>query len=452
MQKVRIYKINKNTIPWDFSKIVKVASVPLPSSDSISMLPPIDSTSRFDIVRPSPVPRMLNLLFFLTIPNIVNRFFASSFAIPTPVSPTVNSSTRTRLPSASSPVFSLTLRSMPPWSVNLNAFEIRFINTCLMRPMSDVKRFASTSRSQNTSNRIPLRSHCISKMYLISVTRLATANCASDRLNMPASILAMSRMSSVSDSSSFDEIEQIFKNFLFESVVCMHSASLLLFIGCATTSSSIESLLISSSDNAFENALMGVLNSCEILENITRRHSFVALAFSSFLKWVVLMKTCMKASSEFSQLTLRVLTIKYRESSDSFIHSSTLIILNWFTTSLSTKWLILYHSLFKIVVSDLQLSFTLISICSFKVLICKLIKSSEIGSSSGSGYVSSSDFATSFANLIIDWLFVRSSSWIMTTSGKHFNTFLIILTNSFFSWIHFSRSSIFFVMIIETIR
>ena len=230
------------------------------------------------MVSPSPVPLMLNSLFFLITVNILNRCCASSLEMPVPVSLTVNSSQRPR-----SVCLSRTLRSMPPLSVNLNEFEIRFMSTCLMRPMSELNCVAISSASQKTSKRMPLRSHCTSKMYLISVTRLPTMNTASLRLKMPASILAMSRMSSVSDSSSFDEMSQIRKNFLFRSAIFETSVTLRLLIGCTLTSLSTASLFDSSSDNAFEKALIGVLNSCDMLENITLSHSLVAFALASFL-------------------------------------------------------------------------------------------------------------------------------------------------------------------------
>ena len=98
-----------------FSLTVNVTWVPTPTWEVNNIAPPKLSTNFFDIVSPIPVPLQLYLFrCLLTILNILNRFGMSLSSMPSPVSDTLNSSSRTRSNnSTSKSVLLLTVTEMP---------------------------------------------------------------------------------------------------------------------------------------------------------------------------------------------------------------------------------------------------------------------------------------------------------------------------------------------------
>jgi uncharacterized membrane protein YukC len=127
---------------------------------------------------------------------------------------------------------------------------------------------------------MPLPAHLYSKMDQMSLMMSWTMNLLGFNEKIPSSILAKSRMSSVELSKRFDETEEMYVCLsiiaTIDSIEVKHLQFLL----------SPMKLLIFPDPNliisfAFMKALMGVLNSCEMLENMMCIHLFVALAFSS---------------------------------------------------------------------------------------------------------------------------------------------------------------------------
>ena len=209
------------------SFIENSTTVPLFSWDFRLIEPPKLSTIFFEIDSPSPVPLELMLLrCWFTIPNSLNSFGTSLSWIPMPVSLTLNfSCLRRSNDAASKAVSASTCSTMPPCIVNLNAFEIRLISTCLMRPTSEQNDDVSSSSLASMSKVMPFCFHWNSKMYWTSLMRLPTRNGCSLSENVPASIFAKSRMSSTNHIKLDDEILHILKNFSFDSFNCSGSTS-----------------------------------------------------------------------------------------------------------------------------------------------------------------------------------------------------------------------------------
>ena len=72
------------------SQTVKKKVLPTPGSLSSQMRPPISSTSRRQMVRPSPVPPCLRVVDMSACVNGWNSFAACSLVMPMPVSRTEN--------------------------------------------------------------------------------------------------------------------------------------------------------------------------------------------------------------------------------------------------------------------------------------------------------------------------------------------------------------------------
>ena len=203
-----------------FSSTKNVTSVPTSTRDFRLIEPPKLSTIFFEIDSPSPVPLELMLLrCWFTIPNSLNSFGTSLSWIPMPVSLTLNfSCLRRSNDAASKAVSASTCSTMPPCIVNLNAFEIRLISTCLMRSTSEQNDDASSSSLASMSKVMPFCAHWNSKMYWTSLMRLPTRNGCSLSEKVPTSIFAKSRISSTNHIRLAVDILQILKNFSFASI------------------------------------------------------------------------------------------------------------------------------------------------------------------------------------------------------------------------------------------
>src|SRR3989475_7347688 len=103
---------------------VKKKVDPLPSSLSTPIRPPCISTSRFVMLRPSPVPPYSRVIVVSTWRNSAKMFSTSSLGMPIPVSVTRY---------VSHPSSRRTSISTRPWRVNLSAFPARFRRHCVRR-------------------------------------------------------------------------------------------------------------------------------------------------------------------------------------------------------------------------------------------------------------------------------------------------------------------------------
>ena len=119
--------------------------VPCPITLSIFILPDIASTMRLQIFSPSPVPFVFRPWLSSNLPKYLNSLVKSLLLMPMPVS---SISSRSRFLHRSRPVYIcvssgsgslstiLALTVIWPLWVNLSAFDMRFIRTCLIRRWS----------------------------------------------------------------------------------------------------------------------------------------------------------------------------------------------------------------------------------------------------------------------------------------------------------------------------
>ncbi len=163
---------------------VKPKTLPPPGAGDTSMRPPISSTSRLQIARPSPVPPYLRAVERSACWNTLNSRSACSGVTPMPVSRTENASSTwsslretTRAPITTSPT-----------DVNLIALPTRLLSTCVSRNASPTRR-GGMSRSISNSRSSPASS-------TLAENRLPTFSIVSSGLNssassatLPASIL-----------------------------------------------------------------------------------------------------------------------------------------------------------------------------------------------------------------------------------------------------------------------
>ena len=224
------------------SLMVNELSVPISSWDLIEIFPPRLSVSFLDIVSPRPVPLLFSLrLCLLIVPNNWKRLGISLFAIPTPVSTTLKAKNWVLWRWCSSETsFLLTSKVIPPRWVNLYAFEIRFIRICLIRPRSEQNMLFFNLSLMSTLKKILFWAHWKLNIESISSTKVFNWNGLGQRENVPASIFAKSRMSSIRLRSIFEDILQILKNFSFDSSILEFLSEFLMPFGTTSLNFSLK--------------------------------------------------------------------------------------------------------------------------------------------------------------------------------------------------------------------
>ena len=156
---------------------------PLPCSLSTEIVPPISSTRRFEMARPSPVPPNRRVVDASTWLNDVKSLSIRSGAIPIPVSRTESSSRYEPAPLGSAS----TRTTTSPASVNLTAFESRFSSTWRRRASSPrIPAGAASSMRQPSS--IPFSHARGATMSSAPSTHSRTLNGSRSRSSLPASI------------------------------------------------------------------------------------------------------------------------------------------------------------------------------------------------------------------------------------------------------------------------
>ena len=164
--------------------------LPSPGWLSAPMVPPISSTRRLQIDRPSPVPPKRRPMPASAWVKGVNKRASASPAMPMPVSRT---STRRRSP-ASVTSSARTRTATSPRSVNLIALPTRFNSTCSMRSPSPSSRpGGSAGGSMRRVRPLPCAACPIRLSTLAS--RAARSKGRGSRRNWPASILDRSSTS-----------------------------------------------------------------------------------------------------------------------------------------------------------------------------------------------------------------------------------------------------------------
>ena len=124
--------------PMKSARNVAVKVVPFPNSLFTTTSPPINIASCFDIVSPNPVPPYFLVVELSAWTNELNNLDICSSDIPIPVSFT---SIEIRSPPSRKILFTPTV--IFPFSVNLQALEIKFNTTCLTLVWSAVTKSIS---------------------------------------------------------------------------------------------------------------------------------------------------------------------------------------------------------------------------------------------------------------------------------------------------------------------
>ena len=170
-------------------------SVPSPTSLRTPILPPMASTSCFEIASPSPLPPWTREIEESICENFAKRRSTLSPGMPAPVSRTVNRS-EVGLPESRS---GSTRRSTRPESVNLIALPTMLMMTCRRRPGSPLTSTATPAATSQPSASpfSAARGVIIASMSSVKSRR---SNPMDSSSSLPASILEMSRMSLTSAS------------------------------------------------------------------------------------------------------------------------------------------------------------------------------------------------------------------------------------------------------------
>ncbi len=170
--------------------------LPAPGSLSSQIWPPISSTSRLQIVSPSPVPPCLRVVDMSAWVKGWKRRAACSGVMPTPVSRTEKRSL-TRSPVCSS---SSALSRISPRSVNFTALLTRFVRIWPRRSGSP-RRPCGTEVGASARNSRPFSwAFCPVTVVTVEITS-SSWNGVVSRSSLPASIFEKSRMSLMIPSS-----------------------------------------------------------------------------------------------------------------------------------------------------------------------------------------------------------------------------------------------------------
>ncbi len=156
---------------------------PLPCSLSTEIVPPISSTRRLEMARPSPVPPKRRVVDASTWLKEVKSRSIRSGGIPIPVSRTQSSSRYEPFPAASASTRTIT----SPASVNLTPFESRFSSTCRRRAPSP-RIPAGTVSSMRQPSSIPFSHPRGATMSSAPSTQSRRRNGSRSRSSLPASI------------------------------------------------------------------------------------------------------------------------------------------------------------------------------------------------------------------------------------------------------------------------
>ena len=172
--------------------------LPLPSSLSAPIVPPISSTSRRAIARPSPLPPYLRVIeesAWVKVWKIESSF---SGAIPIPVSRTEKRSSRSPCPS--SPAFSI-VTATSPRCVNLIALPTRLISTWRSLSASPTSRVGTSGSIRVVSSSF----FSLARTLRVSIerpTKSSRSNSFSSRCSLPLSTLARSRIPLIRSSNA----------------------------------------------------------------------------------------------------------------------------------------------------------------------------------------------------------------------------------------------------------
>ena len=190
--------------PIKSAKNVAVKVVPFPKSLLTTTSPPIKIASCFDIVRPNPVPPYFLVVELSAWTNELNSLAICSSDIPMPVS-----LTSIAIRSPPSWVILLTPTVIFPFSVNLQALEIKFNTTCFTLVWSAVTKSISVLNSITNS----LSFFCASgdEVFKTSSNIWLNSNVSLNNSTLPASIFDKSNTSFIRVKRCFPALKTLSK-------------------------------------------------------------------------------------------------------------------------------------------------------------------------------------------------------------------------------------------------